>query len=611
MAPIARTALAGLLLLPWTPWATGCQPQDEDPPADDDDGIGDDDVVGAPYVSVETPAAGGAGDVAIVYRLHDDEARAAAVQVWFRAGSDGLEPATPGPNGDPTEGAASASDGARHVYVWDSRADLGIADVTDVVVRVTATAGDAGFVPGETDPFEVANAAAAHPPLVVVGDPEPTLPSGAVDGEVAVPFRVEDLDGDLVTLTVEFDDGSGPREATAAASSGPVVGLSPGHSGEFVWDATADLGAVDVPGVTVRMTPSDAWLTGEPAETSVFAVANDPSPDPGEVVISELMFWPTYFTSYVELQNVTRHRLDLSGLRLEDQDGGSDPLVGLEIDAGGRAVLADVPDAFTFYAVDLHFVLHNVEISRFGNDNAVRLAEEGGDEHDRVEYLSFGIAEPGRSLQLLGEYAAPDLNDEAGAWCTEGGDIAGSGDLGSPGGPTDCVAIPAAALLSGDWLLYVWWFFDTGVPGAPPYLLPEMSVTLTDWSFSGELAISYVDGTYHVECQERWGASGTHRPADTCPSCVGVLETPTYDGPLDETCEFPGHPIFDGDDIATHLPAWYYSTAVDGSFVIDPGAGLTVQMVADEFEALGFAVGAEVWASDGGAGLIPYGLLLR
>lgn len=610
MAPIARSALAGLLFLPWIPWATGCQPQDGDPPADDDGGTGDDDG-GVPYVAVETPAAGGAGDVAIAYRLHDEETRAATVQVWFRAGSDGLEPATPGPNGDPTEGAASAPDGERHVYVWDSRADLGIADVTGVVVRVSATAGDAEFAPGETDPFDVANAAAAHPPTVVVGNPEPTLPSLAVDGDVAVPFRVEDLDADPVTLRVEFDDGSGPRPATAAASSGPVVGLSPGHSGEFVWDATADLGAADVPEVIVRMTPSDDWLTGEPEETSVFAVENDPSPGPGEVVISEILFWPTYFTSYVELQNVTRHRLDLSGLRLEDQDGGSDPLVGLEIDAGDHAVLADVPDAFSFYAVDLHFILHNVEISRFGNDNAVRLAVEGGDEHDRVEYLSFGIGEPGRSMQLLGAYAAPDLNDEAGAWCTEGGDIGGSGDLGSPGGPTNCVAIPTSTLLSGDWQLFVWWFFDTGVPGAPPYLLPSMSVTLTDWSFSGELEISYVDEAFQLECEERWGASGTHGPSGTCPSCVGVLEAPTYDGPLDESCEFPGHPIFDGDDIAAHLPAWYYSAAVDGSYVIDPSASLTVQMVVDEFEALGMAVGAEVWASDGGAGLIPFGLLLR
>ncbi len=110
-----------------------------------------------------------------------------------------------------------------------------------------------------------------------------TTPSGVQTDVVAVEYRLTDVEGDRASVAVEYSlDGVAFSPATQAVldEAEGTVNLTASLQGEahtFSWNASADLGFVDVQGVQVRLTPRDAAAAtrvGEPAVSGTFDVFN-------------------------------------------------------------------------------------------------------------------------------------------------------------------------------------------------------------------------------------------------------------------------------------------------------------------------------------------------
>ncbi|MBT5710460.1 hypothetical protein HOI71_05405 [Candidatus Poribacteria bacterium] len=104
------------------------------------------------------------------------------------------------------------------------------------------------------------------PPTVTV-----TAPTGAATGDARIGYTIVDFDGDRVTLTVEYREGS--SGTWTAASLDRSVANTATYTGSTNWRTRDDFPSTGGAEVQVRVTPSDS-SSGTPATTSAFTVVN-------------------------------------------------------------------------------------------------------------------------------------------------------------------------------------------------------------------------------------------------------------------------------------------------------------------------------------------------
>jgi hypothetical protein len=165
----------------------------------------------------------------------------------------------------------------------------------------------------------------------------------------------------------------------------------------------------------------------------------------GDVVITELMVDPSATTDrvgeYVEVQNTTGGSIDLNCLALQD---GSEHVGYVEenlvLAAGGIAVLTRRSDDGSPYvdAVAAAGALTTDYRNAVSLNNDAETISLGYGElvFDTVSYDATWPYSAGTAMELSAEYsgaAAGTANDTAAAWCAATSEIAGVGDLGTPG----------------------------------------------------------------------------------------------------------------------------------------------------------------------------------
>ncbi|MHC4661566.1 MAG: hypothetical protein ACYS8W_07745, partial [Planctomycetota bacterium] len=228
-----------------------------------------------PAVSIIPPGPIEIGNVTINYDLFDNESNAVDINVRYSVdGGQSYSPATeaPDPPSQGTTGLSATPGGDLHVFVWDSLADVGEANVT-ARLRIIGSDGTAGS-PATTANFNVQN---NTPPVVSVGTPP--SPSSS---DVQVNYVLYDSNSDLASVVIEFSNNSGADwyTATMGPGSDPVASLPASPGGvpyRFVWASAQDLANTNVPGVLIRITPSDADA-GSPVQSGPFNVENDQVP---------------------------------------------------------------------------------------------------------------------------------------------------------------------------------------------------------------------------------------------------------------------------------------------------------------------------------------------
>ncbi|MGE3852478.1 MAG: FG-GAP-like repeat-containing protein [Planctomycetota bacterium] len=106
----------------------------------------------------------------------------------------------------------------------------------------------------------------------------PTVAFGSITrtaGEVAIPVTLFDANGDSVSLTVQYDSGSGFTAAEVTPTSG-LTATDGGTAHILTWDAPTDLGDTAFhSGITIRIVANDGTVSGAAATSDPFDYGND------------------------------------------------------------------------------------------------------------------------------------------------------------------------------------------------------------------------------------------------------------------------------------------------------------------------------------------------
>jgi hypothetical protein len=286
------------------------------PVLDDTDAVPPSPCAGEAEVSFVTPAAPLADRVSLTVTLTHPDAEPADLTLQYAI--DGELFRTPTILGELT-GLASGPDGVEHLLDWDTVPDLGYTE-TSVTLQIIASSASCAPWPlaerelvinNEDTPVPTCEIALAAAETPIDGDARLDLTlrhDAAVQTSVAVSWSDDGVEWAPARLKLVDCDGD------AAVDDGVDVPVSATAATRCVtWDSQADLAA----DTTVSLRAACLVQGLQEAEVTLAAVEvrNDPTPDPGELVISELMPVPAAPDGhYIELQNVSGHILDVEGL---------------------------------------------------------------------------------------------------------------------------------------------------------------------------------------------------------------------------------------------------------------------------------------------------------
>ncbi len=343
------------------------------------------------------------------------------------------------------QGQEAAPDGAAYTYPWATLVDLGFID-GDVWFRLQGQ-GDGHDVGPETIKVTVSNLQYDKPCVVAVDPPVQT------DGQIPITYHLLDQAGDLcdVSVAIRVAEGGSDNPATASATDpgDPLSDVSvppEGVTRRFVWDSETDIGQHDMD-VILTVTATDENNTESAGVT--FTVKNDPTPDPGEIIFTEIMFRPgVYGYPYLELFNTTNHKLELRSVHLSSKTAAviiSD--TSLQVDPGGFFVISQTStpenEAWTDLVLPSFYMhLYTDELELWIGDASDKTTIDKA--HYDVTDESGPVVDYGQSIGLLPQYMTAGANDSLSAWCAETVPIStfpeGYEDHGTPGAPTACTA---------------------------------------------------------------------------------------------------------------------------------------------------------------------------
>ncbi len=240
-----------------------------------------------PSVTVTGPAGDQSGDVEISYAISG-------------AGTTGISVSFSTDAGYSWARTTNIADRGGTV-VWRSREDLGSADETDVLVRITPNCLSGPGIAGVSTIFHLDN---NRPPVLHLGVPE-----RIGGGRLLLRYAVEDEEADVIHLQAQYSIDGGVSWSVAHLS-GSTLEIDPWLYGEpVVWDAAADVGRSDFDEVWLRVRAADM----DPGPWSVLeGIASEALPSP----VGQLLAPDTEASGRVGFGVRTAERLD----PLEDFD---------------------------------------------------------------------------------------------------------------------------------------------------------------------------------------------------------------------------------------------------------------------------------------------------
>lgn len=339
-----------------------------------------------------------------------------------------------------------STSGTAYSLRWDSLSDLGYAK-KKIYFRLSGTVSGNDFPPAVT-PIEVDNTSFDKPCLVKINPP--TLN----DGKIPFSFTLTDARGDVCDVTVLVERGTQTAVATAAEGSDSLLDVAVSSSGtvrNFVWDSLADVKAFDET-VNIMVRATDLNTSSE--DVISVEVQNDPVPDPGDVLITEVFFWPDWASfTYIELYNRRNHPLNLSVLSLTTNSTPSlaiSPSSPLELPPGELAVLTNSAVSSTdLFTSD--FIAGGMTLSK--TTELIKLWSGDVSSPTLIDQVSYDVAALGGKDAVQGKalgraWDSFDAleNNTLVNWCLE--DIlmpstTTDTDYGTPGQPTHCTPLIA------------------------------------------------------------------------------------------------------------------------------------------------------------------------
>jgi hypothetical protein len=350
------------------------------------------------------------------------------------------------------ESLATGAEGTSHEIVWNSFADAGAGLLEDVQLKLGVISACGVWEPVVLEGLVVNNP---------VEDPtECVVTTGSLlgpqEGDVTVIYSLaHDLDTpSWVQAEWSSDDGASwnallPDQADCdqdGFNDDNLNDLATSPAGEthcFSWNSDEVVNE-DVE-VSVRLT-CGVGPDAHSEDTLVFLVNNDPVPDPGELVISEIMLKSDHAGgNYLEVVNLASHTLDLQGVAVERWNAGlptnsppsstfdvNVPSGTLPLDPLAAIILAESDDPAENGCLDAGLEL--AEGFTMNDNSTLGLRSSMG----LVASVSF-LYEDGwffQSNEALGldptAYFSSTTADRS-SWCAQGTAIATCSAVGDPG----------------------------------------------------------------------------------------------------------------------------------------------------------------------------------
>ncbi len=271
------------------------------------------------------------GDVPLTLNLSSPEETTATVTVEWSLDGSSWSPAT-------IEGSLSdlpvSPEGSPTAVVWDSVADLGYAAVEGLQLKVVATSACGVWPKNIVTDLTVLNEEVT-PPTCTIALTTPTNPS---DGVITVAYTTTHPESAPVDVRLSFSTDGGAAFTAADLKSGDcdgdgasdgLKGVSTSPEGAahcLAWDTEARITTDQEVVLKIECLNGGSSTLESEAISGAFTVANDRTPEPGEVVVTEVLgdAWLSQ-GSYIELHNRTNHTLNVNGVLIEIWNRGKDP----------------------------------------------------------------------------------------------------------------------------------------------------------------------------------------------------------------------------------------------------------------------------------------------
>ena len=131
--------------------------------------------------------------------------------------------------------------------VWDSRADLGNADIENVKLRIVPSDGWVDGISDSTNTFHVDN---NMPPSVIMPDL-----IGEQNNDIEIQFTLTDAENDILSVIPEYSKDTGNNWLPATVT-GKISDISD-YSGLSTWHSFSDLPGIASGNILFRITPQD------------------------------------------------------------------------------------------------------------------------------------------------------------------------------------------------------------------------------------------------------------------------------------------------------------------------------------------------------------------
>lgn len=271
------------------------------------------------------------GDVRLRAYLHQDDGEPASLNVGYSL-DEGLTwfPATI--EGQTTE-LPSSADGESANLTWDSAADLGQGTADGVLLRVVAWSECGTWDDGVADPVTVENTSFEEGCTIDV-----ETPGSPEDGPVVLDYTLTHPDSLPAYVAANWSIDGGETWAPLSVIEGDCDGdglddgqsdLETGPDGVshcLHWDSQLDFSSDEE--VMVELSCGVGYDEDSVATTAPFLVENDSTPDPDEVIVTEIMARSrASWGEYLELYNRTDHILNLQDVDVKWWPSDADPEV--------------------------------------------------------------------------------------------------------------------------------------------------------------------------------------------------------------------------------------------------------------------------------------------
>lgn len=270
-----------------------------------------------------------AGEVSLSFTLMHPDAQAAKVILeWSDDGENWSQVTATGSLGD----RASSTGGVEHEVLWNTSVDLGTGEHEGISLRLR-TSSACGWWPAQVvEDITVRNVET----FVATCSVEMISLDGVQEGDVVLEFVARhpqstsawveldwSMEGDDVWSSMEVEDTDCDGDSRPDGELSDLETSAEGVTHCVTWNSDAVINVEA--GLTVRAScgvGQELQHTDEVALT----IDNDLTPDPGEIIISELMITSDHpGGNYIEVHSLAGHTLDLNGIAVQRWNAGLEP----------------------------------------------------------------------------------------------------------------------------------------------------------------------------------------------------------------------------------------------------------------------------------------------